>query len=87
VAAAQLEAPAMCCRDVFRSFTRRAATGTAATATLARSIRAVRAKLLSALALGVIALVGASIPSALAGKAAGPSVSAALASLWHSAAT
>jgi hypothetical protein len=125
VAAAQLEAPAMCCRDVLRSFTRRAATGTAATATLARSIRAVRAKLLSALALGVIALVGASIPSALAGKAAGvppsalagkladaprsasaasslgpvrgdtrahtaasrgPSVSAALASLWHSAA-
>jgi D-glucuronyl C5-epimerase C-terminus len=68
------------------------------------SIGAVRAKRLAALALGVIALVGASTPSALAGKAAGtlgpvhvrvraraaaghgPSVSAALASLLHSAA-
>jgi hypothetical protein len=46
----------------------------------------VRAKLSSALALGVIALVGASIPSALAGKATGPTVSAALASLLHGAA-
>jgi hypothetical protein len=66
----------MCCKDVLRSFTRLAATDTAATATLARSIRAVRAKLLSALALGVIALVGVSIPSALAGKAAGAPPSA-----------
>jgi hypothetical protein len=65
---------------------------------------AVRAKRLAALALGMIALVGAGTPSALAGKAAGtlgpvhvrvraraasssgPSVSAALASLLHSAA-
>jgi hypothetical protein len=67
-------------------------------------MRAVRAKPLAALALGVVALVGAGTSSALAGKAAGtlgpvhirvraraaassgPSVSAALASLLHSAA-